>query len=121
MINIKELTKNIKRRSKNNKDKVKFFLEFINNDFIIYDNSIFIKDENIVDTLESLGFIKENFVIFNLSHCTYYWDKYNIEVELVYKKEWEILQTCVEICNLTDYFDLNTICNIINHGKTSTR
>lgn len=98
------------RRNKNNKERVKMCLEFLDGQTVIYDKTIFLRDnDHDSELLQRKGFVQEQNTIFDLSTHTMFWEKYMIEIEIVSPANWRDLKKCIDIAELTSYFNINNI------------
>lgn len=110
------LKKLYKRRNKNEAKLVKMALEFLHGDHIKYGGVIFLMNNSEdVNQLHRVGCVQETDCFYRHSEFILYWEKYNIEIEVVSPQEWERLFTCIRVANATDFFDLNRISAAIDN------
>lgn len=110
-----EILTSINRRNVNKKIASQPTLRFLPTDHIIYDNAVFVQyDERTIAQLRSMGFLREEGRCrFQQSYYTLFWKEFMLEFEIVKSENWPMLKTCVDLSNLTGYYNLNKICDTL--------
>lgn len=116
-----DMKRQYKRRHKNDERSVQLVLEFLTGSVIRYDKVIFLcENDDDSDLLRKKGFVQEKNLSFEHSLRSMYWEKYNIEIEVVAASDWKMLKKCVELAELTGYFNINKIHSVLE-GKVSKK
>ncbi len=111
------------RRPRYNRDikQLYLLLEFIDTNMIRYDNDILLSydenaNNNFMEVLYNAGFelfYNSKYKKFKQSSMILYWEKYNIQLELIDISLWDKLNVCISIANETNYFNINELFDII--------